>query len=184
MPHPRALLLLAGLGLGTALVSACDRAVTAPQLGPARAGAVTATELQLVNDAGLIGAAAIVPVAGGRIELAARPGSPVDCTLEVPAGALEGPTFFQLTREARGADLTIRLIARTTELQAEPQLPGEDALALSLTSAAPEGTQEVTVEFSPPDGSEMVVTRVTLRAGRASVLSLRRGRSKYSVIFF
>ncbi len=184
MPHARALLLVAALAVGTALGTACDRSVTAPGLEPARAGLGSATEQQLTGNAGAGSTMALVPVVGGRIDLAARPGYPVDCTLEVPAGALDGPTIFELTGESAGADVAVRVTGQATELQSDPQAFGDQPILLTLTYAAPEGTQDVTVEFSPPDGSETVVVRATLHAGRATVLAFRRGRSKYSVIFF
>ncbi len=182
MLHTRAVLLLAGAGLGIALVAACEPAVTAPQLGPGRAQVTSAAEPMTGVEAA--GTMALMPVVGGRIDLAAGAGLPVHCTLDVPAGALSGPTFFQLTHQAADGALTVNVAARTTELVADPPALGDEPILLFLTYAAQEGTQEVTVTFSPPDGSEPVVARASLSAGRATSLAFRRGRSKYSVIIF
>ncbi len=184
MQHTRTLLLGAGLALATALVPGCDRGVTAPQLGRGQADLSGATEQQVGDGPGGGSATAIMPVVGGRIDLAAGPGDPVDCTLEVPDGAVDVPTTFQLTHASAAGELAVHVAGRSADPQAEPQAFGDDPILLALTYTGSEGTQDVTVEFSPPDGSETVVTRVTLSAGRATVLAYRRGRSKYSVIIF
>ena len=183
MSCPRALLLLAMLASGTALLPACDRSVTAPPLRPAQVALAGTDALASANSSALVSASTLLPGVGGTLELAPSAGSLVSTTLQVPAGALVGPTIFDVTQEPATTGWAISIASR--QVTDDAAALGDDPILLSLSYTGEAGTtREVTVTFLPPDGSEPIVEKVTLRGDRATTLGFRRGRSKYSVIYF
>ncbi len=187
MLRSRALATLTALAAGIVVMSACDRSATAPAAASPGAS-LPDPQLDRTLAANPLGASTLVQSAGGVVESAARPDCPVGSRLAVPAGTVAGPTYFDVLQGTDGDGFAIRVVTRPVEGGAEPASldDGTDApIVLGVYYAGGAGeSQTVTVIFSPPDGSEAIVAKVTVQAGRTATLGFRRGRSKYSVIYF
>ncbi len=186
MLRTRALAILAAAGCAAALLTACERSATAPLTARASVapGGMAATLSPAEEGATTSG---LLDLQGGVIELADRPGYPLRSMLSVPAGFLESAACFDVVQQVSGDALTLRISGRpieelqgpTASAPASPDAP----IVLTIGNVGSEA-REITVIFSPPDGSEPVVVRASLQAGQATTLAYRRGRSKYSVIIF
>ncbi len=180
MLRTRALAFLTAASCAAAALTACERSATAPQ-GPRVSGVATmaATEEPAASSA-------LVDLQGGILELRATQGYPLHSTLTVPAGVLDLPSYFDVTREVTPAALVLRVSGRPAEELASmtptQNLSDEPiVLALRNTGTAP---RAISVVFSGPDGSDPLTVGASLDAGQTTTFGFRRGRSKYSVIIF